>query len=390
MHLTNGFNGRFLTFSVMCFLTAFHCGAQVDPEQRSLLEVGYDASLKGQGPPGVYGFYYYNNPGYFATNVALRLAVTPVYLDGEVGFKQLISRYTDVGIRIDGGGWGDDYYEVRQGKLIKAESFYGDGGGVSALIYQLLNPGMQIPLNLVAQGGFHYTTYTTADQTSSSFVLPEDQVDLFTRVGVRLAGKEPVLFPDLGMELSVWYERQWRLDSQTYGFNNDRSISPGVNLYWVYAGMTYGFTNSGQEVSLALTAGGSTDADRFGAWRLGGMLPLDCEYPLMIPGYYFEELTAQRFVHLYAYYEFPLVRSRLFKFRFEGATANVSYLPGFEQGPWQSGAGCALIMAPKSKTFKIILRYGYGFNAVRDGGTGSQSIGLLFQYDFEARKKNAE
>ena len=31
-----------------------------------------------------------------------------------------------------------------------------------------------------------------------------------------------------------------------------------------------------------------------------------------------------------------------------------------------------------------------GFNAVRHGDEGAQSVSLLFQYDFEARKKNAE
>jgi hypothetical protein len=31
------------------------------------------------------------------------------------------------------------------------------------------------------------------------------------------------------------------------------------------------------------------------------------------------------------------------------------------------------------------LRYGYGFQALRNGEQGAQSIGLLFQYDFEHR-----
>jgi hypothetical protein len=192
------------------------------------------------------------------------------------------------------------------------------------------------------------------------------------------------------MELSTWFERQWRLDDDPYGFNEDRRVSPAVNLYWLRAGMTYSFTNTGQTVSAALTAGGSTDADRFSAWRPGGMLPLISEYPLMIPGYYYEELTARQFVHLYAYYEFPLVRSQMFKFRVEGAGANLEYLPGFEQSPWQSGAGCALIIAPPKKNLKIVLRYGYGFNAIRDGEEGAQSIGVLFQYDFEANNRKTD
>lgn len=390
MRASNGLKVSYPALSLLFFFAVMRCAAQVDPMSRSLLEFGYDGALEGQGPVGVYGFAYYSNPDFFATNIALRLALNPVYADGEVGFRHLLSPDTDVGLGVVGGGWGDDYYEIRQGKYLKSESFYGDGGGVSASIYQRLNPGMRIPLNLVARGGFHDATYAAEDQTSPAFFLPQDQVDFFSRFGLRLAGKEPTLFPDLGMELSVWYERDWRLDDQPYGFDNDLHISPNVNLYWTYAGMTYTFTNTGQTVSAALTAGGSTDADRLSAWRLGGMLPLISEYPLMIPGYYYEELTAQQFVHAYAYYEFPLVPSRVLRFRVEGAAANVQYLPGFEQGPWQSGAGGALIFEPKKKNFKIMLRYGYGFQAIRDGKQGAQSVGLLFQYDLEKRRSQSD
>ena len=48
----------------------------------------------------------------------------------------------------------------------------------------------------------------------------------------------------------------------SYGLDADRRINPGVNLYWLYAGLNYAFTNSGQRISFALTTGGSTDADR--------------------------------------------------------------------------------------------------------------------------------
>ena len=381
---------KFFWLSI-CLLAAIQGHAQIDPEHRDLLELGYDQPLVGQGPQGVYAYFYYNHPDFFGTNIALRVAIAPVYVDSEIGFKQLISPYTDVGIGINGGGYGDNYYEVRQGDYIKAESLDGHGGGASASVYQLLNPGMLIPLNLVARGGFHVSTFSTADQTASSFVLPQDQYNLYTRAGLRLAGKEPVLYPDLGLELSVWYERQWRLADDSYGFDNDRSISPGVNLYWLYAGMNYTFTNSGQKISFALTVGGSTDADRFSAWRLGGVLPLISEFPLQIPGYYYEELTARRFLHLYGAYEIPLDRGQRFKFRLEAASANLDYLSGFEQAShWQTGAGCGLTFTPKRKNFQIVLRYGYGFNAIRNGEEGAHSVGLLFQYDFEAPKKDAD
>jgi hypothetical protein len=382
-------NFGLILLTVVFFLAGiFTARAQIDPVHRSLLELGYDQPLEGQGPQAAYAYYYYNNPETFNTNTALRLAIAPAYVDGELGFKRLLSPYTDVGLGFHGGMFGANYYEVRQGEYIQKESFYGNGGGAALSIYQLLNPGMLIPVSVVARGGFDDSAFMDTSQTAGNFVLPGNQVELFTREGIRMAGKQPLLYPDLGMELSIWFERFWRLDSQQYGYNDDRSISPAVNLFWVYANLDYAWTNSGQKISVAFTAGDSTDADRFSAWRLGGVLPLVSEFPLTLPGYYYEELTATRFQHFYAGYDVPLDHEHRWDFRLEAATAHLDYLPGFAQNSWQTGVGGGLSFAPKNKNFEIILRYGYGFNAIRDGKEGAQSIGVLFQYNFYARKKS--
>jgi hypothetical protein len=190
------------------------------------------------------------------------------------------------------------------------------------------------------------------------------------------------------MELSAWFERQWHFNDDPYGFDDDRTITPYTNLYWVYAALNYEFKGSGDKFSLAITAGGSTDADRFSAWRLGGMLPLITEFPLEIPGYYYEELTATRFVHFYGSYGIPLDRKHHWDLRLEAATAHLDYPPGgFAQRDWQTGAGGGITFTPGNKDFQIVLRYGYGFNALRHGQEGAQSVGLLFQYDFDAKKK---
>ena len=191
-----GFKNFYPALSLICFLSSLNCEAQVDPEHRALLELGYDQPLEGQGPQGVYAYFYYNKPDLISTNVALRLAVAPVYFDGEIGFKHLISPNTDLGIGLNGGGYSDNYYEVQQGDFIKAQSFNGDGFGSSVSIYHLLDPGRLIPLNFLAHEGFHFATYNPQNQTAATFDLPQNQFDMFTRVGFRLAGKEPVLDPD--------------------------------------------------------------------------------------------------------------------------------------------------------------------------------------------------
>ena len=376
-------------FSVGTLLVAAGTAlAQIDPEHRNLLQLGYDQPLTGQGPQAIYAYYYYNNPQFLRTNQALRLAIAPAYLDGELGFKQLLSPTTDVGIGLNGGAYGDNYYEVRQGHYLKGESFDGYGGGASLSLYQLLDPGKLIPLNVVARGGFRYYTFSHNGDTYNYFKVPNDGATAFVRGGLRFAGKEPVLYPDLGLEVSVWFERRWRSNHDPYGFNGDRTVEAVTDLYWVYAGLNYAWTNIGHQISFAVTAGGSSDADRFSAWRLGGVLPLVSEFPLVLPGYYYQELTAKRFVHLYGSYIIPLDRAHRFQFRMEAAAARLDYLPGFDQGrDWEVGAGGGLTFTPKSRICRIILRYGYGFNAIRNGRQGAHSVGLLFQYDFEARKK---
>ena len=362
--------------------------AQIDPYPRSLLQLGYDQSLSGRGPQSLYAYYYYNNPEFLRTNVTLRLAAAPVYLDAEIGFPHLLTPQTSLGIGINGGAFGDNYYEVRQGHYFKDESFDGHGGGASLSLYHRLNPAQMIPLNLVLRGGAHYSTYSATHKTDDQFKLPDAFVTTFARAGLRFAGKEPMLYADLAMEMSIWFERQWRSDASTYGFAGDRQVQPTTDLYWLYAGLSYAWTNTGNQFTFALTAGGSDDADRFNAGRLGGVLPLAAEFPLTLPGYYYQEISARQFMHLSAAYVAPLSTDHRWQLRLGAASAYVDYLPGFEQpGHWQTGAGPSLSFTSRSEVWRVILRYGYGFNALRDGQEGTHSVGVLYQYNFEQRKQ---
>ena len=393
---TSGSNNTML-FRILAVVSALMLGstsaalAQIDPYPRSLLQLGHDQTLSGHGPQSLYAYYYYNDPEFLHTNVALRLAVAPVYVDAEIGFRQLLSPHTDVGIGINGGAYGDNYYEMRQGRYFKGESFDGHGGGAALKLYHRINPGQMIPLSVVVQGGAHYSAYSGTGKTKNEFELPEDRVSPFTRAGLRFAGKEPMLYADLAMEMSIWFERQWRLDDSAYGFAGDRRVQPSTDLYWLYAGLNYAWTNTGNQFTFGLTAGGSENADRFSAWRLGGVLPLASEFPLTLPGYYYQEISAQRFVHLSASYVAPLSADHRWQLRLGVASAHVDYLPGLEQpGHWLTGAGPGLSFTSRSEVWRVILRYGYGFNALRDGGEGAHSVGVLYQYNFEQRKRRRE
>src|SRR5262245_25323190 len=79
--------------------------AQLDPETRRLIQIGYNQPLEGKAPIAGYGFFYYNQPDFYKTNMTLRFAVAPIYFDGELAFKGLLGPNTDLGIGLAGGGF---------------------------------------------------------------------------------------------------------------------------------------------------------------------------------------------------------------------------------------------------------------------------------------------
>ena len=366
---------------------ALRASAQVDPYPRDLIQLGYDQPFEGRSPLGAYAFYYHNQPDFLRTNLTLRLAVAPVYLDSELGFTGLLGPNTDLGIGLAGGGYADGYSEVRDGKYISAESFDGHGLEVSSSLYHLFNPGDLIPLNFVLRGSTHYSVYV-ADDTAPKFVLPSNRTTFNVRTGLRWGGIEPTLFPALAMELSIWYEGEFRSDHAPYGFyrdgSYDRSVEEQSHLFWSRASLAYTLPESQQSFVATLQAGTSVDADRFSAYRIGGFLPLVAEFPLSLPGYYYQEISARQFVLFNANYLLPLDPSKRWNLNVDAATAVVDYLPGLSQpGNSLSGVGGGILYRAKSDRWKMVVDYGYGINAIRSGGRGASSIDVLLQIDLD-------
>lgn len=329
-----------------------------------------------------YAFYYHNQPDFFKTNLTLRLAVAPVYVDSELGFVNGLGPNTDYAIGLAGGGFGDSYNEIRGGKFIPAESFIGHGGEISQSIYHLFNPNDEIPLNLVMRGTLHYSVFQHGSDTAPTFQLPDDRGEFILRAGLRFGGIEPTLFPALAMELSVWYQGNFRTGAGPYGFSGDRDVEPHTHLFWSEAALSYTLPKTRQNIYVRLTAGTSKEADRFSAYRIGGFLPLIAEYPLSLPGYYYQEISARQFVLLNANYLFPLDKEKRWNVNLNVSTAFVDYLAGESQpGNWLSGVGTGIQYRTPDDRFKIMLTYAYGIDAIRDGSRGAHSVGLLLQMD---------
>ena len=362
---------------------------QLDPEKRELIQVGGAQALQGAAPIDGYGYYFLNEPNFFGTNITLRLAVAPVYMDSEVGFVGLLGPHTDLGLGLAGGGFADNYYEFRQGKYFSSESFVGHSVEGSVSLYHLFNPGSRIPLSGVLRLKEHYSLYAR-DDTSPAFVLPPDHSSLDWRAGLRWGGREPLLSPAMAMELSVWYEGQYRDAAGAYGYDGDRVLSSSSELFWTRALLIYTLPDSRQSFNFNLTMGTSMRADRFSAYRLGGNMTMASEFPLIIPGYFDNELSARNFACFNTQYTLPLDAAKQWSLNPIGSIASVDYVPGQAQpGHFNSGVGLGLGYRSRSGAWQALGGYGYGFEASRSGDRGGQSIYLMLQIDLGARHPGA-
>ena len=357
--------------------------AQVDPEPRNLLQLGFNQSLHNDGPIAAYAFYYWNMPEVPATNMTLRLAIAPVYVDGELGFKGLLSENTDVGVGVFGGGFYNSYYEVRQGNYYRDESFEGHGTGAALSLYHCFNPSSEMPLNGILRAGMNYHFFSDTSDTADNFTLPSNQPFYTLRTGLRWGGKEPLLAPRLAAELAAWYDLEYRPDNGDYGFGGDRELNSTSHRFLGSALFIYTMPRSEHYIAIGLTGGAVINADRFSAYRLGGALPFTSEHPLMIPGYFHEELSAENFGLLHGLYGIPFGQSKSWSVFAGGATAVIDYPDGLEQsGNWNSGVTGGVTYKSKNRRLQTVAAVGYGIDAIRSDGRGGYSVCFMLQYNF--------
>jgi hypothetical protein len=376
-----------ILLAAMVFAGTAH--GQIDPEKRRLLQIGYNQPLEGRGPMAAYGFFYYNQPHFYRTNLTLRLAVAPIYVDAELGISGLLGPNTDMAFGLAGGGFADSYSEIREGVYRREESFVGHNGEASATIIHRFNPSWAVPFWYVGKASVRSELFEEDTHTASNFVIPDDLSSFNFKSGFRLGGREPTLDTPLALELSLWYEGHFRNEYGQYGYGHDRELEAHTHLFWGRTMMKYTFDPGEQYFDLGLVIGTSVQPDRLSAFRLGGMLPFVSEFPLSIPGYYYQEISAERFGLLNAEYSFALESTRSWRLAFLGAAARVSYLPGLEQpGAWHTGLGGGITYASPKRSWFVRLVYGHGFQALRQGEEGANAVALLFQYDFDASRRD--
>jgi len=287
-----------------------------------------------------------------------------------------------LGVGAFGGLYANSYQEVRGGNYYRDESFDGNGGGGSLSVYHLFNPDGRIPLTGVLRGSFDYHAFDDTSDTSSKFVLPENQPFYTFRTGLRWGGKEPVIGPALAMELSGWYELEYRSSSGSYGFFDDRELESTSHRLFARALLNYTTLDKKHYITFSLQGGTVLNPDRFSAYRLGGVLPYTKEFPLNIPGYFYQELSAEDYGLINAIYTYRIGDSN-WQLIGNGAAAVVKYVDGLGQsGALNSGVGAGVGYSSENRRWKVITLFGYGIQAQRSNGEGGYNAAIAFQYNF--------
>ena len=365
-------------------LTSAPAHAQMDPARRFQLEGGYEQGLGQPGPKAPYFFAYLNRPGVLGSSSTLRLAIAPVYLDGELGLKNAFGRYADAGIGLSGGGYAFGQTEVFRGDEKRGESFIGHGGGPSISVYPHFGKLGPAPLNGVLRVAASYADYRRNSATAPQFVLPPNEWTAMFRAGLRYGGQPPGLDRAPAMELSAWWESREREHSIPYGYNGDRVAQGQTNLYW-WRGLFNYTMKDGVRLGAGTSIGGGTGVDRFSAYRLGGMLTLNSEFPLILPGYFAQEIAAERYAHLWLRGGVPLDDMKKFVFNVFAAGATITPVTGTDAGGAQHlGVGTGIEFAPRKGALRGMLSYGYSPTAERGGGRGGHGVALSLELNLAA------
>ena len=376
-------SGLILAMSLLTGAGTAH--GQIDPERRQLVQTGFNQAVDGRGPLAAYGYLYINEPHFFGERPTLRMVVAPGYIDSELGIAEALGPKTHLGLGLAGGAFADSHNEIRQNRYIRGESFRGDGVRSSVSLYHDFPAIGPVPMAGILRVEGHYAAFIREKTTAPAFVTPKPQGEIILRSGVRLGGMEPLLNAKLAMECSLWYESRFRLAPAAYGLNDDRRFEANTQLIRGRTFLVYNEPSSAERFIVVLSGGVSVRPDRFSAYRLGGDLPMASEFPLSLPGYYYEELSARSYSLLSGTYIVPLSRNKtMWTASVTAATAYVEYAPGSDQrGKSHTGVGVGAAYLSHTKTWQVLTAYGYGVNAARGHGNGGHTVGLLLQYDFQ-------
>jgi hypothetical protein len=355
----------------------------MDAETRTYIQGGVETPLKGNGPVTGYAYLFATRAHFLDEDLYLRVVVPPGYLISELILDHFPSQNSALGIGVSGGFFAESQTEFQEGRYLSAESFTGDSAG-GTLAYYLRGPKIfgVLPMEGQIRANPKYVWYDRSGSTSRYFRLPENTPIYDVRAGIRLGGVPPELFPNAAVEASVWHTLSYRGNAGHYGFAQElQETDHFTQRTWTRLGATYTF--GPQQVSAFLNAGIAENTDALSTFRMGGGLRLRAEFPLLLHGFYVEEIFARSFWLMNFAYRFPIWPGQdLVHLQLLGDVAQVNYIQGHHlPRSTLAGVGVNLSVAV-TKRIDLVVGYGYGINAPRGNSFGGQEFDAQFQFKY--------
>jgi len=362
-------------------VVATHVFAQVDVEHRRTLSVQTGVAVSdSEEPLGGFGFFWFNENHYPWTNTALRVLFAGVYLDAELSWFLPVHTNTAIGVGAGGGLFLDGITPYRDGERLSDLQFYGDTVNARIFINQTLPNPTPLPINLRATYGLTGSFYREASCTRD-FVLPSDFLTQTVLAELRCGGIEPGLTAKRGAELYLAAETNYRSGFEPFG--PDGALFPSHPQYQRLFGSLAGkIPLQGTILMLRVGGGMGEDLDELSAYKLGGNLIGVEPYTMTLHGYYTRELFAEDYGVASVTLSVPMGASDKLTGHLYGDYAVAKTLDVFtgRTDPWSSffGVGAGLGFRAWWQT-DVLLSYGYGFNAIRNGQHGGHEIGLALE-----------
>jgi len=357
--------------------------AQIDPEPRANLELGVEGPLRGDGPISGYFFLLWNRPHFLRDDLYLRVVTAPVFVTTELARENWPGPNQAVGVGL-GGGYGPySFDDFRNGDYKVRESFLAHGGEATFSYYPRVKIGGVLPLEGQVRLRPQYVLYERSGDTDRRFRLPADTPVYYGRAGLRLGGVPPELLPRIALELSLWHEVAYRQIADPYGLpERPQELEHLTQRSWGRLGAVI-TPAEGHTVQVFLTAGTTENADALSTYRMGSALVFRHEFPMVLHGYFVDEIFARRFWLLNASYRFPIwPGTDRVQLQISADYAQVDYFPG-RRLPRSTLRGVGLDASVRlTRRLAFVFGYGYGIDAPRNGGFGGHEVNMFLEWKF--------
>lgn len=143
------------------------------------------------------------------------------------------------------------------------------------------------------------------------------------------------------------------------------------------------YTFWGTQASAFLNAGIAENTDALSTFRPGGGLRLRAEFPLMLHGYYVEEIFAERFCMVNLAYRFPIWPGQdRVHLQLLADYAKVAYVQGHHLPRSDLPGVGANLSVGLTKRVALVVGFGYAINEPRGNGFGGKELDAQFEFKY--------